>query len=154
MGTKLSMSNPNPGVWFQFDENDPESGEVAIRPLNPAKREEIRKKAVKKRVEYKHGQRFEVEDVNDDLFSELMWDYSITGWNGLVDDDGKPIECTSENKVFLMKNHVGFARFIGDKMEKLAEEYEGRMSVENENLSHGSAGSGTLTGQAAKPAKK
>ena len=61
MGTKLSMTNPNPGIWFRFDENDPESGEVAIRPLNPAKREEIRKKSVKKRVEYKHGQRFEVE---------------------------------------------------------------------------------------------
>jgi hypothetical protein len=154
MGTKLSMSNPNPGIWFRFDENDPESGEVAIRPLNPAKREEIRKKAVKKRVEYKHGQRFEVEDVNDDLFSELLWDYSITGWSDLVDDDGKPIECNSENKVFLMKNHVGFARFIGDKMERLAEEYEGKMTAENQNLPKGSDGSGTRTGQAVKPAKK
>jgi len=153
MGTKLSMVNPNPGIWFRFDENDPESGEVAIRPLNPAKREEIRKKAVKKRVEYKHGQRFEIEEINDDLFSELLWDYSITGWNDLVDDDGKPIECTSENKVFLMKNHVGFARFIGSKMELLAEEYEGKMTAENSNLLKGSDGSGTQTGQTAKRAK-
>lgn len=153
MTTKLSMTEPNPGIWFKFDENDPESGEVGIRPLNPARREEIRKKSVKKRVEYKKGQRFEVEDVNDDLFSELLWDYSITGWNGLVDDDGKEIPCTSENKVFLMRNHVGFARFIGDKMERLSEEYEGRLSVENENLSKGSSGSGTQTDQTAKPAK-
>src|SRR6056297_1159072 len=154
MGTKLSMTDPNPGIWFRFDENDPESGEVAIRPLNPAKREAIRKKAVKKRVEYKHGQRFEVEDVNDDLSSELLWDYSITGWNDLVDDDGKPIACTSENKVFLMKNHVGFARFIGDKMERLAEEYEGKLTAENQNLSKGSSASETRADQAAKPAKK
>lgn len=153
MGTKLSMTDPNPGIWFKFDDNDPESGEVAIRPLNPAKREEIRKRCVKRRVEYKHGQRFEVDDVNDDLYSELLWDYSITGWNGLVDDDDKEIPCTAENKVYLMKNHVGFARFIGDKMERLAEEYEGRMSVANENLSKGSGGSGTRTGQTAKPVK-
>jgi hypothetical protein len=154
MGTKLSMKNPNPGIWFRFDENDPESGDVAIRPLNPAKREEIRKKAVKKRIEYKHGQRFEVEDVNDDLFSEMLWDYAITGWNDLLDDDGKPIDCTSENKFFLMRNHVGFARFIGSKMELLAEEYEGKITAENENLSKGSDGSGTQADRVVKNVKK
>jgi hypothetical protein len=154
MATKLSMAEPNPGIWFKFDDNDPESGEVGIRPLNAAKREEIRKRAIKKRVEYKHGQRFEVEDVNDDLFSELLWDYSITDWTGLVDDDGNEIPCTPEKKVFLMKNHVGFARFIGDKMETLASEYEGRLSVENQNLLKGSSGSGTQTSQAVKDAKK
>jgi hypothetical protein len=154
MATKLSMAEPNPGIWFKFDENDPESGEVGIRPLNPATREEIRKKCVKKRVEYKHGQRFPVEDVNDDLFSEMLWDYSITGWTDLVDDNGKEIEVTPENKVFLMRNHVGFARFVGDKMEKLSEEYEGKLSVENQNLSKGSSGSVTPTNQTAKDAKK
>jgi hypothetical protein len=104
-------------------------------------------------VEYKHGQRFEVEDVNDDLFSELLWDYSITDWTGLVDDDGTEIPCTPEKKVFLMKNHVGFGRFIGDKMEKLASEYEGRLSVENQNLLKGSSGSVTQTNQTAKGVK-
>jgi hypothetical protein len=154
MATKLSLKNPNPGVWFRFDDQDPQSGEVSIRPLNAAKREEIRKKAVKRRIEYKHGQRFEVEDTNDDLFSELLWDYAITEWSGLVDDDGKEIPCTSENKIFLMRNHVGFARFIGDKLELMATEYEGNLEIENKNLSKGSSGCGTPTNQTVKNAGK
>ena len=145
MGTKLSMSNPNPGIWFKFDETDPQSGEVGVRPLTPAERDKIRKKAIKKRVEYKKGQRFEVEDVNEDLFSELLWDYSITGWTDLEDDDGREIKCSNENKVFLMRNHVGFARFVAEKMEQLSEEYETKLSAENANLLSGSSVSGTLT---------
>lgn len=153
MATKLSMSDPNPGIWFKFDDNDPESGDIGIRPLNQAKRDEIRKKAIKKRIEYKHGQRFEVEELDDDKFSELLWDYSITGWNNLEDDDGKPIECNSESKLFLMRNHVGFARFIGEKMEKLAEDYEKQLTAERENLSKGSSASGTRKNQTATAAK-
>ena len=154
MSTKLSMTDPNPGIWFRFDENSSDSGEVAIRPLNPSKREDIRKKCVKRRYEYKHGQRFETEDINEDMYSEMLWDYSITEWSGLVDDNDNEIECTAKNKVFLMKNHVGFARFIGDKMEKLSDEYESKMSLENENLSNGSGGSGTRTDPVVKSAKK
>ena len=154
MSTKFNMSNPNPGIWFQFDEDNPESGEISLRPLNSAKREEIRKKTIKSREKFKHGQRFVIEDTNDELFSEMLWDYSIVDWSGRVDDDGKPIECTTENKLFLMRNHIGFSMFVSEKMVDLAEQYESRISLENENLSKGSSGSVTRANQAANNAKK
>ena len=154
MGTKLNLKDPNPGFWVHFEEDNDDSGKIAIRPVNSAKVEEIRKKAVKKRVEYKHGNRFEVQDVNDELYSELLWDYSIADWSGLVDDDGNTIECTKENKIFLMKNHVGFARFVTDQMNQISEQYESRLTLVNENLLQGSSGSGTRKSQAAKTAEK
>lgn len=134
MATKFSMGDPNPGVWFRFDENDPESGEISIRQANLEQLKLIRRKAIKDRVEYKHGQRFEVQDINDDLFSELLWDYSIVDWSGLVDDNGNQIECTTENKAFLMRNHIGFARFVGEKLEAVAEIHASKVEAENENL--------------------
>ena len=154
MATKLSMKDPNPGIWFKFNENDPKSGEIGLRPLNSEKRKEIRSKSVKLREKFKHGQRYEIEDVNDDLFSQLVWDYVITGWNNLVDDDGKEIECNTDNKVFLMKNHIGFAGFVNDKLESLSERYESKITLENENLLKGSVVSGTPKNQAAINVKK
>ena len=155
MGTKFSMKDPNPGIWFKFDEEDPNSGEIAIRTLNVAKRHEIRKKTVKKRVEYKHGQRFEVEDQNEDLFSELLWDYILADWHGLEEEDtGKPIECTTENKVFLMQNNVGFAAFVNQCMEIVNEGIEDRTKAAVGNLQSGqSAEEQSRPVTAAKPSK-
>lgn len=136
MGTKFNLKDPNPGAWFKFDEDDPKSGEISIRAVNAAKRREIQKKCVKRRVEYKHGQRFEFTESDDDLFSEMLWDYVIADWHDLEDDDGKPIECTKENKVFLMLNNVGFALFVNECLEKVNEGFEERTkAVEKNSLS-------------------
>ena len=154
MATTFNMSDPNPGFWFKFNPDDPESGEISLRPQNAEQRNKTRKKAVKDRVEYKQGQRFEVQDVDDELFSELVWDYSIVDWSGLVDDKGKQIECTTENKVFLMRNHIGFARFVAEKLGELSEGYAERLELENENLSKGSSVSGTRINRTVKSAEK
>ena len=154
MATKLSMKDPNPGIWFKFNDNDDDSGEICLRVLTPEKRDEFREKAIKKREKFKHGQRYVIENVNDDLFSKLMWDYSISEWSGLVDDDDADIECNADNKVYLMRNHIGFASFVGDKMTEMSERYESEVTLENENLSKGSAASGTPKDPVAKSAKK
>lgn len=154
MATQFNLSDPNPGIWFKFDDSDPESGDIALRPQNAEQRAKIRKKAIKIRVEYKHGQRYEVTEIDDDFFSELIWDYSIVDWLGLVDDKGAPIPCTAGNKSFLMKNHIGFARFVGEKLEEISEVYADRLELENKNLSKGSCASGTPKSQTAKLAEK
>jgi hypothetical protein len=141
MTTVFSTKDPNPGVWFKFDKNDPESGEIRIRAVNQAKRSEIQKKCVKKKVEYKHGQRFEYTDTKDDLFSEMLWEYSIAEWSGLVDDDGKELVCDTETKVFLMQNNVGFARFVSDCLDKLNEDEENRIARVKKTSLTGSPGS-------------
>lgn len=43
---------------------------------------------------------------------ELIWDYAIQAWEGILDADGKPIPCTLENKMRLMNVPV-FSRFVG-----------------------------------------
>jgi len=133
MSTVFSLKDPNPGAWFKFDEEDPESGEISVRAVNQAKRKDIQNKTVKRKVEYKHGQRFEFQDSNEDLFSELLWDYVIADWKGLEDDDGKPIECTTANKIFLMQNNVGFAAFVGKCMELVNDGIEERVKVTEKN---------------------
>jgi hypothetical protein len=135
MATKFSIKDPNPGVYFKFDENDPDSGEIRIRAVNAAKRAEIQKKCVKKKIEYKHGQRFEYSDTNEERFSDMLWDYSIMDWNNLVDDDGEHIPCTKGNKVFLMQNNVAFAQFVGSCLEQMNEAEENRVSRLEKNSS-------------------
>jgi len=141
MATVFSTKDPNPGVWFKFNEDDPDSGEIKIRVINAARRNEINKACNKHRVEYKHGQRFDVTDPNDDLFSQMLWEYAIVDWNGLEDDDGKTLVCTNETKLFLMQNHVGFAQFVGKCMEKLGEEEENRVAIIKKNSLSESNGS-------------
>ena len=150
MATKFSLKDPNPGIWFKFDDDDPESGEIRIRPVNQDKRNEIQKKTVKNKVEYKHGQRFQFEEINDDLYSEMLWDYVIAEWNKLEDDDGKPIEDNTENKLFLMKHNVGFAQFVGACLIKANEIMEDRITVVEKNSSSGLSGS--KKNRTAKPA--
>ena len=134
MATVFSLRDPNPGVWFKFDETDPESGEIRIRAMNNEQRKKLQKECNKKRVEYKHGQRFEVTDVNDDKFSELLWDYWIVEWNGLEDDDRTPLLCGPETKAKLMQTNVGFAQFVGKCLELLAEQEEERVARIEKNL--------------------
>lgn len=151
MATKFSLRDPNPGIWFKFNEDDPESGEICVRPVNAEKRSEIQKRTVKRKVEYKHGQRFEYVETDDDKFSEMLWDYVISDWTKLEDDDGKPIPCTTENKLFLMLNNVGFSQFVATCTEKVNEGIEERFKVAEKNSSSGLSDSSKS--RVAKPAK-
>jgi hypothetical protein len=151
MATKFSLKDPNPGVWFKFDSEDPDSGEIAIRAVNQRKRREIQRQCVKNRVEYKHGQRFEVQDTNDDLFSDLLWDYIIVDWIKLEDEDGKPIVCTTENKLRLMSEDVGFQQFVNACLVKLNEDFEDRVeTIEKNSLSGSSVSKKNQTARSAK----
>ena len=71
-----------------------------------------------------------------------------------MDDKGKVIECTTENKIFLMRNHIGFSRFVAEKLGEITEEYSKRLELENENLSKGSSVSGTRINRTVKSAEK
>ena len=119
MGTKFSLKDPNPGAWFYFDEANPTSGRICLRVLNAAKRQEIAKATEKRRVEYKQGTRFEFMEVDEDKRTSLMWDYCIIGWENLTEDDGTPIECTTENKIKLMMENIGFASFVGSCLSRI-----------------------------------
>jgi hypothetical protein len=133
MATRFSLTDPNPGVWFAFNDDDPETGRICIRVINGEKQQELRKRTVKKRIEYKHGQRFEYEDRDDEAYSRLLWDYVIMDWERLENDDGTSIECTAENKNKLMMANVRFGQFVGSCVEKVNALMEARTAEIEKN---------------------
>ncbi len=141
MATVFSTKDPNPGVWFTFDENDSDSGAIRIRAMNNEQRKVLQKKCNKNRVEYKKGGRYEVTDVNDDKFSTMLWDYCIVEWERLEDDDGTVLVCDTETKTKLMQENVGFAQFVGACLEMLSEQEEERVARISKNSSSGLKGS-------------
>ena len=119
-GIIFDLDNLNPGVWIDYDEEG--KAKVCLRICAGDDLKYIRKKTVKKKVEYKNGQRFEFEETNDDLFREFLWDFCIVAWSGFIDKEGKEIPCTKENKILLMGKSIEFAKFLGEALEKIGEE--------------------------------
>ena len=118
---KINLSNPNPPTKFFFDEEDHSRGWVELRICAPEEMGKIDKQTIKKRNEYRRGQRYEIEDINEKARNRLLWDVLIYDWGGIVDENDKQIKCTTENKVMLMDTVAKFAMFVGIKMDELTE---------------------------------
>lgn len=98
-------------------------GKVHLRLMSEKDVKEIRDACVKTRTEYPFlggkYQRFEVEDVNTDLMTEMRLNRNITGWDDLFDRNKKPIPVTKENKVLLMKLVPLFAEAVENGLKTL-----------------------------------
>lgn len=114
---KFDLENLNPGTWF----DDGDGGRICLRLLSPEEVTAIARKSIKKRVEYKHGSRFEYDEINDDLAFDLTFDACITDWEGQVTADGTDLPCTKENKLKLMRKSPAFAAMVKNNIEKLRE---------------------------------
>jgi len=116
---KFNMKDLNPGAWFNFDDDDPDTGKICVRVLNSGRLAEIRNTTIKTNVEYRGDKRFEFQDIDHSARDRIIWDYCIVDWVDLVDDDEAPIECTTDNKIKLMNEHVGFSLFVESCLDKL-----------------------------------
>lgn len=114
---KFDLENLNPGTWFDFEDG----GRICIRSLSTEEATAISKKTTKSKVEYKQGQRFTFDETNEEIQFSLMWDSVIVDWEGLESADGKALECTTENKLRLMRKSPVFARLVRGFLEKLTE---------------------------------
>jgi len=119
---KFNLKDLNPGTWFYFDESNPDDGSIKIRVLSAGKLAEIRDKTIKTEAEYRDGKRHEYQVVDNAARDCIVWDYCIVDWENLFDDDGAPIECTAENKLTVMNEHVGFASFVNACLKRLNRE--------------------------------
>jgi hypothetical protein len=128
------MSDLNPGAWFRFDESDPESGKICVRTINNEKLAEIRNKTIKTKVEYRGDNRHEYHEIDHTARDNIIWDYCIVDWRGLVDDNDKPIECNFENKVKLMNGHIGFSLFVDNCLNRLNQQNEIYAEYREKNL--------------------
>jgi hypothetical protein len=116
---KFSMKDLNPGAWFNFDDNDPDTGKILVRVLNSEKLAEIRNETIKTNVEYRKDKRFEFQEIDHSARDRIIWDYCIIDWKELVDDDDNAIECTTDNKIKLMNEHIGFSLFVETCFDKI-----------------------------------
>jgi len=131
-----NAKDPNPPVKFFFDDNAPEDGYLLLRTIPALQMDQINKKTTKKRPpEYRRGNRYEVPDeINENLRAEMMWDYMIVGWDGILDDKNKNIQCTTEKKVEFMRNWPWFAIFVGECLEQLTTDVRNPRADEIKNL--------------------
>jgi len=109
------------GVWFDLDGG----GRVQIRLATAETMKDILKVAGKTRIEYKRvdgkAERFVVDDVNEDLRSELFWDHVIVSWENFFDGSGNVIPCTTEAKIRLMARSQLFSGVVVDALKTLTE---------------------------------
>ena len=131
---KFNMKDLNPGAWFKFEPDDPESGEICIRVLNAEKLAEIRNETIKTKVEYRNDNRFEYQDIDHSARDSIIWNYCIVDWKGLVDDEDNPIECTPDSKMQLMNGHIGFSMFVENCLERLNKQNEIYQEYSEKNL--------------------
>jgi len=118
------MKDPNPGVFFAWPDNkkgDTASG-IVIRQLSVGARREIDAQTTEEEIKYIDGQVYERRKMIDaDLRFMRIHDYCIVGWTGLMDEEGKEIPCTTDNKVWAMTECLAVAGFVAKCMIELAE---------------------------------
>lgn len=133
MPTIIDISDKTAGYWFDLEGG----GRVQLRPMNIDALKDVRKQTVKRKVEYKRvegrAERFEVEDINEDLQSELFWDYVIMSWENLLDAAEKPIPCTKENKMLLLTRSTKFVTIINEALRKIADDENIKMEKAEKN---------------------
>ena len=128
MPVVFNAKDPNPPAKFYFDDEAPEDGYVLLRVIPASEMEKIRKRCSKRKPpEYRRGVRYDVPpEVNEKLQSQLMWDAIVVSWEGIVDEAGKKIPVTTENKVSFMQNWAAFAVLVSEGLEQ--------MTTDNANL--------------------
>lgn len=109
----------NEGTWFYFDKENKESGGVCLRELSTDEYTKIAQITTKTTKKVKRGVAYDDVQTDERLAAKMRWDYCIVDWKD-IQIDGKPADCSSDNKQKLIK--VGdFIKFIADCIEELAE---------------------------------
>ena len=125
------------GKWVDLDGG----GRIQLRSVTAAKFKEINRLTVKKRTEFKKVEgtpaRFDVEDKNEDLATELFWDHAIVAWEKFNDPDGKAIPCTKENKIKYINGSSKFLRLVNEALKTIADAEAEDAKAEEKNSSVG-----------------
>lgn len=133
----IVFSDKDLGTKLFFDDDKPDDGYVIIRSVSVLEMKSINKRCDKKQPpEYRRGVRYEVPPkINEDLKSELIWDSIIVSWDGIVDDDGKPVPVITQNKIKFMSTWPFFMKLVTDGLEQLSGVVQQSKAKKVKNLS-------------------
>ena len=132
------FSSTQKGTWFYFDPENESSGGVCLRELTTDESQRIDKLTVKKKKKFRRGIAYDDIETDEKLASKLRWDFCITDWKE-VSLDGEQLECTTENKVKMMKV-VDFVKHIVNSLEVLVETNATLEEARVKNLENTSSG--------------
>jgi len=127
---KFDLSDLNPGVEFAWEDE----AKITLRTCNSEKLLEITKQTTKKKVDFRQGVRVTWEETDESKQRQLIWDYCICSWSGIVDKDGNQIECSTANKMKLMNGSVKFARFVTKCLDDLNAQLREEEAKASENF--------------------
>jgi hypothetical protein len=140
-----NFPSKNEGTWFYFDSIDESIGGVCLRIMAPSEEDRINKLTTKKTRKPIRGVMTLIEDTNEKLRNELLYDYWIVDWKN-IQLDGKKMECDKTNKLKMMEVPE-FAKFILDKLLDLNEQTKSIDEARVKNLENISSG-GTVDSHA------
>ncbi len=133
----------NPGQWFYFDPDNPETGGLRLRIATPKEVQRIDRLTVKHNWKFERGtgRRYDDQKEDEKLAHALRVDYSITNWKEVyLDNDDTPAECTRANKVRAMES-PDFMKFYLESMEELNRTNVALDEARAKNLESSSSGS-------------
>lgn len=128
---RFDLDDLNPGIWVDHPIHD---ARIQLRALTVEELEKIRKKTVKTKLEFKRGQRFEVDVTDEQESQKLTWDYCIVDWENILDGNGNPMECNTENKLLLMRRSAKFASWVTDSLAMVTDDHVERQESAEKNL--------------------
>ena len=117
---RFNLSDLNPPAWFNHP--DHAGSRICLKVLSSAEMESINKKTSQTKIEYRRGQRFEVEKVDEKKRNELTWSTAIVDWEGIFDENENELPCTDENKVLLMQNAPTFTSWVLESLEQISDD--------------------------------
>jgi hypothetical protein len=114
MPLKLSNETNKEGKWFTYATDI----ELKIRPILGTSIKEIELSAQTGRQVVDPRTRKMVPEIDEKKRDELLTDYIIEDWRGVVDDDDKPVPVTLANKTALL-NLVQISDFVWESARSL-----------------------------------
>lgn len=130
---KVNFDKPNPGIWLDIDENNPEEGRICLRVMNLSKERDLERKYSKKKSKVVKGRILESTETDWPKRNREFWDYVIVDWENMISENGKEIPATAENKLILMDENPDFQEFVSDMLDKLKEQKEERRKAIEKN---------------------
>lgn len=129
-------------AWFDLP-GDPDEASFEIKYLLAGEISEIVEKTHSRRFEFREDKKgkltpMPILETKDLLERELTIIAVVTAWNNFFDPDGKPLDCTNENKHRLCKelneeDFKIFLDFITDCREKLSGIVKEQTEAERKN---------------------
>ncbi len=106
-------------VWFDYPD-DPHGGKVEIRHIPPEELARIESEVNTTRLVAGPGKMPEKETRTDTILDrKLTTDAAVKDWENFLDEEDKPMECSSENK-HLWSCDMSFWLFVLEKRKEVA----------------------------------